>query len=407
MARAKKRSAKSTKPAAKAKKKMPAKKVAAKKKPVAKKTVARAAPAKKPVAKKPASAKPVMMQPKGKWVFSFGDGRADGRADMKNLLGGKGANLAEMSNLGLPVPSGFTITTEVCTYYYKNKETYPPTLQAQVKDALARIEKSMGARFGDADNPLLVSVRSGARVSMPGMMDTVLNLGLNDQTVAGLAKRSGDARFAYDSYRRFIQMYGAVVLDIDHHLFEEILDLHKEDRGITLDTREQAVWFDARTRLVNAALAQPRVFVHRDFMPRNLMPMQCADQGGIGVLDFQDAVAGPIAYDPLSLVKDAFRSWPLERAESWLRRYWERARAATLPVPDWPGFLRDADWIGMQRHLKVIGIFARLKHRDGKAHYVEDVPRFFAYLAEVLPRYPEFDEFAAVLARITPTRSDP
>jgi len=240
MARAKKRSAKSTKPAAKAKKKMPAKKVAAKKKPVAKKTVARAAPAKKPVAKKPASAKPVMMQPKGKWVFSFGDGRADGRADMKNLLGGKGANLAEMSNLGLPVPSGFTITTEVCTYYYKNKETYPPTLQAQVKDALARIEKSMGARFGDADNPLLVSVRSGARVSMPGMMDTVLNLGLNDQTVAGLAKRSGDARFAYDSYRRFIQMYGAVVLDIDHHLFEEILDLHKEDRGITLDTEMTA-----------------------------------------------------------------------------------------------------------------------------------------------------------------------
>jgi len=198
----------------------------------------------------------------------------------------------------------------------------------------------------------------------------------------------------------------------DASLLERELDLFPDwylarHRGITLDTREQAVWFDARTRLVNAALAQPRVFVHRDFMPRNLMPMQCADQGGIGVLDFQDAVAGPIAYDPLSLVKDAFRSWPLERAESWLRRYWERARAATLPVPDWPGFLRDADWIGMQRHLKVIGIFARLKHRDGKAHYVEDVPRFFAYLAEVLPRYPEFDEFAAVLARITPTRSDP
>ncbi|MCC7045198.1 MAG: hypothetical protein IT562_00665, partial [Alphaproteobacteria bacterium] len=216
MAKTKKRSAKTAKPVAKAK---PAKKAAARK------------PVPRPAAAKAA---------KGKWVYGFGDGRADGRSEMRNLLGGKGANLAEMSNLGLPVPAGFTITTEVCTAYYKNNNAYPAALEAQVRDALARVEKSMGAQFGSADNPLLVSVRSGARVSMPGMMDTVLNLGLNDQTVAGLARRSGDARFAYDSYRRFIQMYGNVVLNIDHHLFEETLELHKEDRGITLDTEMTA-----------------------------------------------------------------------------------------------------------------------------------------------------------------------
>jgi pyruvate,orthophosphate dikinase len=175
-------------------------------------------------------------QVKTRWVYSFGDGQAEGRADMKNLLGGKGANLAEMSNLGLPVPPGFTITTEVCTYYYKNNRTYPADLRDQVAGALARVERIIGARFGDAENPLLVSVRSGARASMPGMMDTVLNLGLNDVTVEGLVKRSGDARFAYDSYRRFIQMYGHVVLGVDHHHFEDILDHAKRDRGITLDT---------------------------------------------------------------------------------------------------------------------------------------------------------------------------
>jgi pyruvate, orthophosphate dikinase len=175
-------------------------------------------------------------QVKTRWVYSFGDGQAEGRADMKNLLGGKGANLAEMSNLGLPVPPGFTITTEVCTYYYKNNRTYPADLRDQVAGALARVERIIGARFGDAENPLLVSVRSGARASMPGMMDTVLNLGLNDVTVDGLVKRSGDARFAYDSYRRFIQMYGHVVLGVDHHHFEDILDHAKRDRGITLDT---------------------------------------------------------------------------------------------------------------------------------------------------------------------------
>jgi pyruvate,orthophosphate dikinase len=157
-----------------------------------------------------------------RWVYGFGGGAADGDASMKNLLGGKGANLAEMSALGLPVPPGFTITTECCTHFYANGRTYPTELKAQVAAGLARVEQLTGKRFGDAENPLLVSVRSGARASMPGMMDTVLNLGLNDQTVAGLAKLSGDKRFAFDSYRRFIQMYSNVVLGLDHHTFEEI-----------------------------------------------------------------------------------------------------------------------------------------------------------------------------------------
>jgi pyruvate, orthophosphate dikinase len=171
-----------------------------------------------------------------KWVYRFGDGAAEGRAEMRNLLGGKGAGLAEMSNLGLPVPPGFTITTEVCTYFYSHGKSYPAELREQVADGLATLEHSAGARFGDADNPLLVSVRSGARVSMPGMMDTVLNLGLNDQAVGGLARQSGDERFAYDSYRRFIQMYAQVVLGIDHHHFEELLENHKLDSSAMLDT---------------------------------------------------------------------------------------------------------------------------------------------------------------------------
>ena len=170
------------------------------------------------------------------WVYGFGDGSAEGRADMRNLLGGKGANLAEMCNLGLPVPPGFSITTELCTHYYDNGETYPDDLKGQVATALKKIEDSVGARFGDAENPLLVSVRSGARVSMPGMMDTVLNLGLNDVTVEGLAACSDDRRFAYDSYRRFIQMYGDVVLGVDHYHFEDLLEYAKEDCGVALDT---------------------------------------------------------------------------------------------------------------------------------------------------------------------------
>jgi len=171
-----------------------------------------------------------------KWVYAFGGGTAEGRSEMKNLLGGKGANLAEMANLGLPVPPGFTITTEVCTYYYANGENYPAELKAQVEAALSKIEGGMDCHFGSLDNPLLVSVRSGARASMPGMMDTVLNLGLNDQTVEALAKRSKDPRFAYDSYRRFIQMYSDVVLGVEHHHFEDILESHKQDHDLSLDT---------------------------------------------------------------------------------------------------------------------------------------------------------------------------
>jgi pyruvate,orthophosphate dikinase len=173
---------------------------------------------------------------KTRWVYAFGGGGADGDASMKNLLGGKGANLAEMSALGLPVPPGFTITTECCTHYYANGRSYPGDLKAQVEAGLARVEELTGKSFGDPANPLLVSVRSGARASMPGMMDTVLNLGLNDQTVEGLAKLSGDRRFAFDSYRRFIQMYSNVVLGLDHHMFEEILDDHKDTLDVHVDT---------------------------------------------------------------------------------------------------------------------------------------------------------------------------
>jgi pyruvate,orthophosphate dikinase len=171
-----------------------------------------------------------------KWVYAFGAGKAEGRAADKALLGGKGANLAEMSGLGLPVPPGFTITTEVCTWFYKHGRSYPPGLKEDVAAALERVGEIAGARFGDGRNPLLLSVRSGARASMPGMMDTVLNLGLNSETVAGLAKLTGDARFAYDAYRRFIQMYSSVVLGLDHSAFEEILDSEKESKGIELDT---------------------------------------------------------------------------------------------------------------------------------------------------------------------------
>jgi pyruvate,orthophosphate dikinase len=171
-----------------------------------------------------------------KWVYSFGAGHDEGRADMRDLLGGKGANLAEMATIGLPVPPGFTITTEVCTAYYNNDRHYPDDLRAQVRDALGIVERSVGLTFGDTHKPLLVSVRSGARVSMPGMMDTVLNLGLNDQTVGGLAEASKDERFAWDSYRRFIQMYGSVVLGVDHHRFEEIIETVKLDAGVVEDT---------------------------------------------------------------------------------------------------------------------------------------------------------------------------
>lgn len=176
-----------------------------------------------------------------KYVYYFGGKKADGTAEMKSLLGGKGANLAEMINIGLPVPPGFTITTEVCTYFYANGRQYPKQLEEQVNNAIAKIEKEMGAKFGDPKNPLLLSVRSGARASMPGMMDTILNLGLNDETVKGLIEKSGNERFAYDSYRRFVAMYGDVVLDLkpqgkdDIDPFEKILDEKKHARGVKLD----------------------------------------------------------------------------------------------------------------------------------------------------------------------------
>jgi len=187
-------------------------------------------------ARQPPAASRAKTPVKGKWVYSFGDGTAEGSGGLRDLLGGKGAGLAEMANLGLPVPPGFTITTEVCTYYYQNGKTYPADLEEQVNAALARLGRSLGRKFGDPENPLLVSVRSGARASMPGMMDTVLNLGLNDETVETLARKSDDKRFAYDSFRRFITMYSDVVLGVGHHHFEEILDDHKDRHGYTLDT---------------------------------------------------------------------------------------------------------------------------------------------------------------------------
>ena len=174
------------------------------------------------------------------WVHTFGGGTAMGDSSLRDLLGGKGANLAEMAKIGLPVPPGFTIPTSVCTHFYAHGETYPASLADEVRAGIAHIEAITGKRFGDLGDPLLLSIRSGARVSMPGMMDTVLKLGLNDQTVRGLAAASGDARFAWDSYRRFIQMYADVVLGLDHYAFEEALELLKEDRGVTLDTELSA-----------------------------------------------------------------------------------------------------------------------------------------------------------------------
>ena len=171
-----------------------------------------------------------------KYVYFFGAGETEGTAEMKNLLGGKGANLAEMTSIGLPVPAGFTLSTELCTEFYKNNRCYPEGLEAEVEANLAQLEKAMDKKFGDSANPLLLSVRSGGRVSMPGMMDTVLNLGLNDDTVQGLIDQSGDARFAYDSYRRFIQMYSNVVMGLNGSVLEHLLEHMKEVRDVELDT---------------------------------------------------------------------------------------------------------------------------------------------------------------------------
>ena len=173
---------------------------------------------------------------KGIWVYNFEDTPKGDKQSLKNLLGGKGANLSEMIRIKLPVPPGFTITTAACNEFYKLNQTYPASLKNQVNESIKKVEKKIKKKFGDASNPLLVSVRSGARVSMPGMMDTVLNLGLNDKTVVGLAKKTNNETFAYDSYRRFIQMYSNVVLEVDHHNFEDLLDNYKLTKGVLSDT---------------------------------------------------------------------------------------------------------------------------------------------------------------------------
>ena len=197
-----------------------------------------------------------------KYVYFFGDGKAEGKGEMKNLLGGKGANLAEMTAIGLPVPAGFTLTTEVCTEFYKNERNYPAGLREEVAANLQQVEQLMGKSFGDAQNPLLVSVRSGARASMPGMMDTVLNLGLNDTTVQGVIAQSGDERFAYDSYRRFIQMYSNVVLGLDGDILEHLLEQMKEKRGVHQDTQLTAA--DLK-ELVGLFKNQVKAELGRDF----------------------------------------------------------------------------------------------------------------------------------------------
>src|SRR5579859_2091375 len=172
---------------------------------------------------------------KTRWVYAFGGGRADGDASMKNLLGGKGANLAEMSSLGLPVPPVFTVTTEACVHFYANAKEYPPDLAQQVAAGLSVVEEQTGKTFGDPANPLLVSVRSGAKFSMPGMMDTVLNLGLNDETIQGVIAFSGDERFAYDAYRRFVQMFSKIVLDAKSESFERVIEEYKRRTGAQTD----------------------------------------------------------------------------------------------------------------------------------------------------------------------------
>ncbi|MBF0431567.1 MAG: pyruvate, phosphate dikinase [Fibrobacteria bacterium] len=230
------------------------------------------------------------MAPKQKYVYSFGGGKAEGRASMKNLLGGKGANLAEMSSLGIIVPSGFTITTEVCTYFQKG-HTYPIGMKDQVNIALAKVEKDMGRKFNDPKDPLLLSVRSGARISMPGMMDTVLNLGLNDTTIKGLIDVSGDARFAYDSYRRFVMMYSNVVMGVDSELFEDALEKEKEANGVELDTDLSA---DSLKKLVKIFKAITKRVTKKAF------PEKPEEQlyGGIGAV---------------------FGSWMVDRAISYRR----------------------------------------------------------------------------------------
>jgi pyruvate,orthophosphate dikinase len=226
-------------------------------------------------------------------VYTFGGDASsdDPRSRDKTIVGGKGANLAEMASIGLPVPPGFTITTEECVKYLAGGSDFSDGLRAEVAAALAHIETSVGKKFGDVSDPLLVSVRSGARVSMPGMMDTVLNLGLNDETVAGLASVSGDERFAWDSYRRFIQMYSDVVLGLDHSLFEEALEIAKEEKGFYSDTEmEAADW--------QALVAEYKATVERE-------------QGEPFPMDVNRQLWGAIAA--------VFDSWDADRAKVYRR----------------------------------------------------------------------------------------
>ena len=191
-----------------------------------------------------------------KYVYFFGDGKAEGTKDQRSLLGGKGANLAEMTNLGIPVPPGFTISTEACKEFYTSGEKWPAGLEEGIQENLKKLEEVTGKKFGSRENPLLVSVRSGAAVSLPGMMDTILNLGLNEETVKGLIEKSGNERFAYDAYRRFIQMFGNVVLEMEHHGFEHILAAKKKKLKVTQDTELDAKALKDLDHRVNIAQAR-------------------------------------------------------------------------------------------------------------------------------------------------------
>ncbi len=328
-------SARKAAPAARKALKKSAPKVAAKapaKAPVAKAPVKAAArapakPAAKSVTKAPASKPAAAAIKPNKWVFTFGDGKAEGKAEMRNLLGGKGANLAEMANLGLPVPPGFTIPTSVCTYFYEHEKTYPKELKTQVEKALDYVGKLTGKIFGDAKNPLLVSVRSGARASMPGMMDTVLNLGLNDQTVEALADLSGDRRFAYDSYRRFITMYSDVVLGFEHHHFEDILDTFKDSQGYSLDTDLTG---DDWVELVG----KYKEAVERE--TGHPFPQDPHDQlwGAIGAVFSSWMNARAVTYRKLH---DIPESWALpSMCRRWCLAIWARRRRPASPSPAIP-----------------------------------------------------------------------
>ncbi|MBT8406469.1 MAG: pyruvate, phosphate dikinase, partial [Deltaproteobacteria bacterium] len=237
-----------------------------------------------------------------KYVYFFGEGKADGTKDMKGLLGGKGANLAEMTNMGIPVPPGFTISTDVCAFY-KDPQKYPAEIQAEVDEAVTRMESILGLTFGDPEKPLLMSVRSGAKISMPGMMDTVLNLGLNDETVAGLIEQSGNPRFVYDSYRRLIGMYGDVVMGLkpesrdDIDPFEEILEHLKEEAGVELDLELSADHLKELTvrykEAIKSKLGAP-------------FPQDPREQlwGGIGAVFYSWDIPRAVAYRELNNIPD-------------------------------------------------------------------------------------------------------